>query len=233
MRNRLSMFIALTILFVLNCAPHAGADATRGDDSSRVEQLVELPRTFQCVRLGMARGDVVRVAHKGLVRATQENVVVMPGQDRYVKQVEYLFYNGTLYSMQTHYRPERIPGGAEALVKRLKDTYGPPAIDGNLQYGPAPGVLSEKQYVWSDGRTQIALVERERDIEAGAEIVLAMSDLQLMQIKDEATREQQRHQINDVPIPMPERASSNHTATRIPDRADRHVGLAMVRNQSS
>lgn len=215
MRQHVSRLIALlTFMLLLGWTNGGPAEASAQGDHPPVESHVELPRTFQGVHLGMGRVEVVRTAQKGSVmRASQNDVVVTPRKDRYVNRVEYRFYNGTLYSLETHYRADRIPGGAEALLMRLKETYGRPAVDGTVRYGPAPGVLSEKRVVWNDGRTEIAFVERERDIEAGPEVAVAMTDLQIAQMKEEATRERQRQQIRDVPIPMSDRATSSRVAT--------------------
>lgn len=220
MRGHSLSFIALLILMMLLGWTSGGrADDSPQVDGRPVEGHVELPRTFQGVRLGMGRTEVVRTAHKGyVVSASRGDVVVTPRQDRYVKRLEYRFHNGALYSLETHYRADRIPGGVDALLMRLKETYGRPAIDGTVRYGPAPGVLSEKRVVWNDGRTEIAFVERERDIEAGLEVSVVMTDLQIAQMKEESMRERQRQQIRDVPIPMPDRAMSNRVATLSSDR---------------
>lgn len=235
MRQELHRFIALMILMPLLGWTHdASADGSVRFDSRPVESHVELPRTFQGVRLGMGRVEVLRTRHNGsLNKASRGDVVVLQGQDRYVKRVEYDFYNGTLYSLQAHYRSERIPGGVDALVKRLKETYGPPVVDGAVTFAPAPGVLSEKRIVWSDGRTEIAFVEQERDIETNLEVVLLMADLELAHMKEAANREQQRQQIRDVPIPMPDGSTSNRTATGSAGGADHHAYLSDITNHSS
>jgi hypothetical protein len=107
----------------------------------------------------MGRVDVLRTAHPGSInKGTQQDIVVSPARDRYVKRVEYGFHKGTLYRVETQYRPERIPGGVEALILRLKETYGAPVIEDAMTFAPAPGILSEKRIVWNDGRTEIAFI---------------------------------------------------------------------------
>lgn len=203
-------------------------------ESHGVNNRIELPRSFQGVRLGMGRVEVLRMTHPGSMdKATQEDSVVSPGRDRYVKRVEYGFYKGTLYRVKTQYRPERIPGGVEALILRLKETYGAPIIDGVGTIAPAPGILSEKRTVWNDGRTEIAFIEQERDIEIDPEIALVMVDVQLAQMKQEAADERRWQQIRDVPIPMPDRSTSNRTAGIAGNHADGHAHATKIVTQSS
>jgi hypothetical protein len=210
-RRTFIMLVCLLALSLLGWMDEANAQASADMENSRVESAMELPRRFQGAELGMARGELLRTAGLSNKRS-ERDVIVVPGRDRYIKQVEYRFYNGALYSMQTLYRPERIPGGVEALVVRLKNTYGRPVVDGAVTFSPAPGVLSEKRIVWNDGRTEIAFLECERDVETGPEFALVMTDLRLEQKREEALIEQERRLIGDVPIPMPERDRSSRTA---------------------
>jgi hypothetical protein len=197
------------------------------------QKNTELPRSFQGARLGMGHVDVVRAAHIPHVTGTasRKDIIVRHAPDPHVKRVEYRFHNGALFAVQTYYRPERIAGGKEALLTRLKETYGAPVVDEAMTFGPGAGVLSEKRTVWNDGRTEIAFVERERDIES-KEIVLIMTDLQIAQMKEEAMRERQRQQVMDVPIPMPERGTSSRTAG-MTTAEDRQGSLAVVAKPAS
>jgi hypothetical protein len=182
----------------------------------------------------MARGEVLRTAHHSVSnKKSERDMIVASGDDQYIKRVEHKFYNGSLYSLQTYYRQDRIPGGVEALAGRLKEAYGRPVVDGTVDFSPAPGVLSEKRTVWTDGRTEIALIEREPDIEAAPEVLLMMTDVLLAQKKEEARLDQQRKQIKDVPIPMPERDALRSTATLRHSGSERHVGLAKDMRRSS
>jgi hypothetical protein len=88
--------------------------------------------------------------------------------------------------------------------------------------------------VWTDGRTEITLVEREPDIEAAPEVMLIMTDVLIAQKKEEETLfDQQCKQIKDVPIPMPERDASRSTANLRHSGSERHVGLAKDTSRSS
>jgi hypothetical protein len=203
----------------------AQANLVAPDDTSRVERHSDLPRQFLGVQLGMGRVEVARNAHNGPSKVDKGDVIVMSRRDRYIKRVEYGFYNGALYRVQAFYRPERLIGGADTLVLRLKDAYGQPLVDREETIAPASDVLTETRTVWNDGRTEIALVERERGSELGRDIALIMTDVQLAQMKEDASREELRQRIQDVPIPLPDYHTSNRTAATRSDAHERHAAL--------
>ena len=209
-----ALMILMPVVAVLGWTDYGYADGSPDIASGgRGSSQVELPRSFQGVRLGMGRVELLRTMHTGSTSTvSQGDVVVVPGRDRYIKRVEYGFHKGALYRIFAQYRPDKIPGGVDAFIMRLKETYGEPVVDGALTFAPAPGILSEKRIVWNDGRTEIAYTERERDIDLRPEIALVMTDLQLAQMRDEAMHERQEDRLRDVPIPMPDRSTSNRTA---------------------
>lgn len=213
-----------TVMVFLQALSGAESGATGGSslvEAPQQEHSVELPRSFQGMRLGMPRAEAVKASqHGALNQSSTRDVLRVAGKDRYIKEVAYRFHSGVLYQIQTHYRGERIPGGVEGLVGRLKEAYGRPIVDGAMTFAPDRGVLSETRTVWRDGRTEIVFLERESHLQEAPDLILEMTDLEVGQMKQRATREQQRQQMREIPIPLPERGVSKNTAAVSPGPVD-------------
>jgi hypothetical protein len=168
-----------------------------------------LPRSFQGVRLGMARAELTAQAPEaGQVslgpEAGSDRTIVVPSKDRHLHRVEYRFHRGLLREMAIHYRRDRVPRGYEGLLERLKESYGKPVIEDVEVYDPRPEVFSVKRTVWKD-RTTIAVLEESRMLREGREahdLVVTVTDRRLQDSFEQDQERRRRQRELRIPIPL-------------------------------
>ncbi|WP_447976826.1 hypothetical protein [Candidatus Nitrospira bockiana] len=184
-----------------------------------------LPRAFQHARLGMSLGELARLdpqVVKQQGRGPKSESLTQPSKDPYIERLDYRFHNGALYELRIHYRAHRIEENLDVLLSHLKDLYGRPSADRSMEFDPAT-LRTEHRTVWSDGRTRIVLLEREREpdsLDRGNDIVLTMTDLRLERMKEDAIRAHQRQKITRIPVPLPDATLSKQTASATRDGPD-------------
>ncbi|MEX5283240.1 MAG: hypothetical protein NW700_16915 [Nitrospiraceae bacterium] len=203
-RAMMGSLVVGAILLFGGCWPTAGY---AGETVTEVKRA--LPRSFQGVRLGMPRHELVaaasdrgRTAVAGDERG-QRSLAVLPN-DRHLRRIEYRFYRNALQEMAIHYNLERIPLGHEGLLARLKESYGEPVAEQVEEFDPRPDVFSVKKTVWKDERTLIALAEV-RKVREGTEsydLVLTMTDRALQQAYEREQEQRRRRQLREIPIPL-------------------------------
>lgn len=204
--RRLSVCL-VALLAVLAAHPSSGGvDDLPAQDAAAPRAL---PRSFQRAKLGMALGEVSRVSPESAKTRRQNLATVTltePSSDPTVRRVSYRFHRGTLYEIQIQYRPERLPSGATGLLTRLKEVYGPPAIDREDHLDIDSGDLRRRRTVWQDGRTKITFLEREIIDEHGnrTEPTLTLTDLALERLRNEDQDAQARRKVERIPIPLPD-----------------------------
>jgi hypothetical protein len=182
-----------------------------GEGSAADETPVQpLPRTFEGVWLGIRAEQLARLQpgiSPRLMPGRHGYVLVAPSSDPRIQRLEYRFHNGSLYELRILYNPERLPGGKAALLRRLKELYGRPAVDGLEEYDPGPLTLSQKRTVWEDDATRVSAIERRKLVEAEyrTEVLLVVADRELERQHLEAVEEERRRGEEDIPIPMPDR----------------------------
>jgi hypothetical protein len=216
--TRVLSILLLVGLLVVPARGLAGSVPLPDRAADQIEQSqVILPRAFQQVRLGMSVHDLARIHPQEVTlqgRVPMPESLTQPSNDAFIKRLEYKFHNGALYELRLHYRPHRVKKHMDALLSHLKELYGRPLVDRTKEFDPAT-LRTEKQTVWNDGRTRIVLLEREKESELLGgidEILLTLTDLQLEQRKEEASRHQQRQKITRIPVPLPDGTRSKQTA---------------------
>ncbi len=182
-----------------------------GEGSVAAETTIQpLPRTFDGVRLGIRAEQLARLQPGISPRPTpgrHGHVLVAPSSDPRIQRLEYRFHTGSLYELRILYNPERLPGGKAALLRRLKELYGRPAVDGLEEYDTGPLTLSQKRTVWEDDATRVSVIERRKLVEAEyrTEVLLVVADRELERQHLEAVEEERRRREENIPIPMPDR----------------------------
>lgn len=178
-----------------------------GDQVAHQSQT--LPRVFQQARLGMTLGELLslkpNIAISKRTNLATVTLIATPS-DRYIQRVVYRFHEDTLYEIDIRYRPERLYQGASGLLTRLKEQYGAPSVDREVEVDVDSSDINRRRTVWQDARTKITLLEREylRDGNHAIEISLTMTDLALQRLRDEAQEKQVHRKMQEVPIPQPE-----------------------------
>ena len=196
----------LTFGLLLVVLAHAGL----AEDQAQTRPL---PRVFQQAKLGMTTAEVVSVKPNiAVTKRTHLATVSMveTPSDRYVQHVAYRFHDNTLYEIEIRYRPERLQNGASGLLARLKEQYGPPAVDRVDELDLDSGDISRRQTVWRDAKTKMTLLERHY-LHHGNQVIaitLTLTDLVLAQLRDEAQNRRVHQKLQEVPIPMPDVSSA-------------------------
>lgn len=176
-----------------------------------------LPRAFEHARLGMTFHDLTQTAPALKVATSRGEFrhVVQHPENRFVKRVDYHFVEDRLEQMTILYNANRLPAKGDKLLARLKELYGSPTSE-STDYRPEAGFLSEKKTVWQDGRTRVTFIQRIRfDDDEVLEVELGLVDLELEAMKHARLREEERRQVADIPIPLPDRAPVR-TAKEVP-----------------
>lgn len=202
----------LTIGLLLVVLAHVGI----AEDEPRTRPL---PRVFQQAKLGMTVAEFVSV--KPNIAVTKRThlatlSMIETPSDRYVQHVTYRFHDNTLYEMEIRYRSERLQQGASGLLTRLKELYGPPAVDRVDELDLDSGDINRRQTVWQDAKTKMTLLERHY-IHQGNPVIaitLTLTDLALARLRDEAQHRQVRQKLQEIPIPVPEVSSALEGSTR-------------------
>lgn len=186
-----------------------GGGTVLGQTETAAVSAHTLPRSFEGARLGMSQYELTAaVQHVGRIApdpkaAAQRTVIVQP-KDRHLQRIEYRLHHNVLREMVIAYRRDRVPGGYEGLLGRLKDTYGQPAIDNLEEYDPRPDVYSVKKTVWKDQTTTMQLSESRRFSEGQElyDLVLTIADRALQQAYEDEQAQQHRRRVFRVPIPL-------------------------------
>lgn len=185
-----------------------------------------LPRSFQGARLGMPLSDLAAIApdanRASLGRHDQsQRTVVVQSKDRYLRRIEYRFYNDHLRELAIYYNSDKVPGGYQRLLERLRESYGNPiVVDQPEEYGLV------RRTVWKDRTTMSSLVESHKIIDDKAELILTIADLALQQAFEEDQEHRRRQRELSIPIPLPDHSIQNRrTALFQSDQLyNRHTG---------
>ena len=196
------MFIVGMLLGILTAPGGAAQETTEA----------ALPRSFQGARLGMALSDLVAIApdanRVSLGRRDPfQRTVVVPSKDRYLRRIEYRFYNDHLRELAIHYHSNEVPGGYQRLLERLTEAYGKPIVlDEQEGYGLV------RKTVWKDRATRSSLVESRKLIDDKRELILTITDLALQQAFEEDQEHRRRQRELSIPIPLPDHSIENRQA---------------------
>lgn len=166
----------------------------------------KLPRVFEGARLGMSQREMTVTGQheRNHSKSADHGTIVGQPKDRHLKRIEYRFHHDALREIAIFYRPDRIPGGYEGLLARLRETYGEPTIKEQDEIDPRPEVLSTSKTVWRDESTSMILntVRRLSDGEIREEIVLTLSDRGLQRACEEEQAQEYHRHVSRIPIPV-------------------------------
>jgi hypothetical protein len=166
----------------------------------------KLPRVFEDARLGMSQHDMTaKLQHERnhVTSAARSTMVIQP-KDRHLERIDYRFHHDALREIAIGYRADRLPGGYDGLLSRLRETYGEPTIKEQDQIDLRPDVLSTSKVVWRDDSTSMMLnaVRRLSDGGIREEIVLTLSDRALERAYEEEQARQYHRRVSRIPIPV-------------------------------
>jgi hypothetical protein len=171
------------------------------------EETPNLPRAFQKAHLGMGVVEFngIQPGHRrtGVTQAASIIHLVERPKDLYVRRVEYDFYNSRLAEITINYKSDRLKGKVEAFINRLKQTYGNPQAAEGPQLAMAGEVYAETKTRWSDGQTDVTLIERHRQAGDDQELILVLTDRALCREKEIAVKRQKEEEASEIPIPVP------------------------------
>lgn len=201
------LIIVLALLFLVGVTTEGVA---LSDEKSVTTPSAKLPRTFEGARLGMAKHELNGTVLEGRrdSGAVNHAVLTVRPKDPYVQRVQYRFHHGALREIAISYNTQRVPGGHQGLLSRLKDIYGDPIAENQDEYDLRPDVLAVRKTVWEDEATKMVLTNSRR-LQNGDEIqelVLAITDNALQRAYEAEQTQHYRKKIGRVPIPLSESA---------------------------
>lgn len=201
------LIIVLALLFLV-CVVTEGF--ALGGEKLVTMPSAKLPRTFERARLGMGRYDLSEKVQEGRRNSgsTEGEVVTVRPKDPYVRSVQYQFHHGVLREIAIAYKSQRVPGGHQGLLSRLKDTYGQPIAENQDEYDLRPDVLTVRKTVWEDEATKMVLTNSRRLANGDEiqELVLTITDKTLQGAYEAEQNQHYRQKVGRVPIPLSESA---------------------------